>query len=181
MKKLILIAVLLMFSGCGTGLRPPFYFGEKPSTKEELLDKTKEGAGRGLSTVWALSESNKLIFILILFAVVAGGVGAVTHLRAPWVICAINVVAAVGVVLLTVLAEALTRYLWLIGLVVIAVTVVGMAYFGLKFYITAKEAFGYAENLKKKVNGDALKEVDEVAKNTQPKFVRDVIKWFRKN
>lgn len=173
-RSIMCVFILVLLSGCA--LQAPSVKPDTMSGKQALVEKTTDAIK---PVVWALSDTNKLVSLFIVFAVIGAIIGAVTRLKFGWIICGINAVAAVGVVLLAVFAAALTKYLWAVAIIGILGVVVGLAFLALKFFAVAKEAFAYGENLKEKVPKETLEATGKIAKSVQPKFVRDTIKWFR--
>jgi len=181
MKKLVFVILLLIFfSGC-TFFCP--YIKDKKLTdgKEELLEGVRDSAGKGLTTVWTFSESNKLFFIFSILAVAGAVIGAVTHLRVGWVVCGINAGAAISLLLASIFVEALMRYITVIGFVLIILMIVGLAFLALKLYAVAKESFAYGEGLKTRVDSDELEKHDGVVRNIQSTSVKKMIKWIREH
>ncbi|MEK0346454.1 MAG: hypothetical protein QQN65_06445 [Nitrosopumilus sp.] len=176
MKSVLIVLLLLFMSGCSFGFRSPVFSSNKVLAKEKMLAGVKEEAK---SAAWALSESNKLFATFMIFAVIGGIIGGVTRLKFGWVICACSGLGALSIPLIAIFASAMMKYLWVIGLVGVAALVIGLGFLVVKLYAVSKESFAYAEGLKRYVSEPDLNKNNKLAKATQPKFVRNMIKLFR--
>jgi len=177
MKNVLIISLLLLFmSGCTMAMRNPFYTPDNESIKGKLLEEVSNDAK---GTIWALSESNKLFGMFMIFAVIGGIIGGVTRMKFGWIICVACALGAVSIPLISIFAAAMLKYLWVIGIIVVIAVVFALGLLVLKMYAVAKDSFAYGEGLKKLVSKEDLEKNDELAKAVQPKFVKDTIKFLR--
>lgn len=177
MKNILIVLVVLLFmAGCSDSLQKTPQMDSKDLVKKSMLEDVREEAK---SAAWALSESNRLFAMFMIFAVIGGVIGGVTRLKFGWVICICCALGAVSIPLISIFATALIKYIWIIGIVLVAAVVLGLGFLVLKLYAVARESFAYGEMLKKEVPNGDLEKVNEIAKAIQPKFVKDVIKSFR--
>ena len=81
MRYVLIVLLLLFVAGC---VGPQRKLPEVKPTKTAMIESTvKEAKG----TAWALSESNKLFAMFMIFAVIGGVIGGVTRMKLGWVIC----------------------------------------------------------------------------------------------
>lgn len=171
-----LVILTLFTAGCVNGFRNPFRRIENETAKKIMLDDIKEEAK---GAAWALSESNRLFATFMVFAVIGGVIGGVTRMKFGWIMCICCGLGALAVPLISIFAAAMIKYLWIIGILVVAAVVLGLGFLVLKMYLVAKESFAYGEMLKKEVPNGNLEKVNAIAKAIQPQFVKDTIRFLR--